>query len=157
MNFERGGDPIETMKIGRRALITKWLDNYQVSNYTIIGDSIDIDGNLNLKGLGLGGLPEYIQFNRVSGYVNIENNRFTTLKGFPIESGWDYNCSSNLITSLNGITLRVKGSFYFHNNRIIDLDDLSITAINVICYGNAVKFTEEYIRQKINVSGHIVV
>jgi hypothetical protein len=159
MEFQRKGDPIHTMGIGQIGLIKIWLDQIGLKekDYKIYGDAIDIEGNLNLRNLGLKQLPPYIKFNKVSGYVNIEGNFFTSLKGFPLESGDDYNCSSNLITSLRGMPLKVNGSLYFHKNKLTDLDNLMISAKNVICYGNPVKFTEQYVRKSIKVSGQVVV
>lgn len=160
MDFERGQEPKKSMGIGQEALIIKWLNQIGLKekDYKIYDDyAIDIEGDLILRNLGLKELPPEINFNKVSGYVNIEGNFFTSLKGFPLESGGDYNCSSNLITSLRGMPLKVNGSFYFHKNKLTDLNDLMISAKNVICYGNPGKFTEDYVRKCIRVSGQVVV
>ena len=55
---------------------------YRITDYTINADgSIDVDGNVNLSDNELTKLP--LKFRNISGYFSCENNKLTSLEGFP--------------------------------------------------------------------------
>lgn len=76
----------KNLGVGQQTLIKKWLDKYNIKNYTINDDlTIDVNGNVNLRGYKEKELPEYIQFNKVTSYFEISGSNIETLRGCPRE------------------------------------------------------------------------
>ena len=49
MSFERSDDIKVSLQLGKRALITKWLDTMSIENYTINPDwTIDVKGSVEV-------------------------------------------------------------------------------------------------------------
>jgi hypothetical protein len=72
---------------------------YGITNYTINPDgSIDVNGDVYLLDNELTELP--LQFNKVTGSFDCDNNKLTSLKGSPRWVGRDFECSYNKLTSL---------------------------------------------------------
>jgi len=88
---------------------------YSILNYTIGSDGgIDVDGDVYLFNRGLSVLP--LKFAKVSGHFNCSSNELTSLEGVPSEVGGSFICGSNQLTSLEGVPTKVVGSFNCSDN-----------------------------------------
>jgi hypothetical protein len=123
--FTKDSDPIEDMGIGMKHKIEEWIKEYKNSSKSyrrdgkfIINDdmTIDVHGSVNLYEIDLEKLPDYIQFNKVSGQFWINNNRLKTLKGCPKIVGGNFWCCDNKLTSLKYAPESVGGIFGCYNN-----------------------------------------
>ena len=86
-------------------------EKYGINNYTINEDgSIYVDGDVNLRSMGLIELP--LNFNKVTGYFNCNSNDLTSLEFSPKEVGGDFYCRNNKLTSLEYSPKEVGGDFY---------------------------------------------
>lgn len=149
--FSEDSDPIRDMGIGAKPLILKWIENYKKSSrvYTnksefIINDdgTIDVEGNVNLYKIGLKQLPEYIQFNTVSGIFWINQNQLITLKGCPYHVGQHFFCCNNMLTTLEFSPEYVGGKFECSNNKLTSLEFSPKKVVGAFdCTDNLVKFS----------------
>ena len=96
-SFERfSSDSLKNLSVGKRAQIIKWLDSYEIKNYTINDDfTIDVNGDVNLYNQSLTCFPSFIKFNEVSGYFDCTNNQLTSLEGCPTIVGASFYCWNN--------------------------------------------------------------
>jgi len=120
-NFEKKSNPLNSLNVGKKALITNWLDEMHVPNYTINDDyTIDIHNNtsVDLDNKNLKELPYFIQFNHVNGYFEIGNNKLTSLRGCPKTVTGYFSCEGNQLTSLEGCPTKVDGEFWCNDNKI---------------------------------------
>jgi len=107
------------MLTDRRA-IEEWLTQIGITNYTIYGTfRVNVYGNVNLSGRGLGQLP--IQFGVVTGSFDCSYSELISLKGAPLYVSGTFNCSYNSLTSLEGAPLYVGGDFLCTHNRFTSL------------------------------------
>jgi hypothetical protein len=137
LNFERKSDPLDSLGVGKKVLITKWLDEMGVKNYIINDDyTIDVEYSVHLYNKNLEKFPEYIQFNKVYIYFSVRNNHLISLKGCPKIVGGDFYCDNNNLTSLEGCPIEVGYSFH--------------------CQNNKEQFTEKYVRNLCKVKGNII-
>ena len=112
----------EGFKAQRRESIEKWLDKYEIKNYTIKDDfTIDVDGDVDICTINLKEFPEYIQFDIVKRDFNCELNQLISLRGAPREVGRDFYCSLNELTSLEGAPKKVGGDFDCFRNNLTSL------------------------------------
>ena len=83
-------------------IVEDWLKFYSIKNYTINEDlSVDVRDDVYLSAVGLlGELP--VRFVIVVGSFDCENNKLTSLEGFPINISGCLYCSSNKLTNLMG-------------------------------------------------------
>ena len=161
----------------RREMIEKWLDKYNIENYTINDDfTIDVNGSVYLNDQNLKEFPDYIQFGVVWKSFNCNNNYLTSLRGVPREVKWgfycafnkltslegapekvgrDFDCSYNRLTSLKGAPREVGGSFDCSNNELTTLEGAPKKAGSLDCRYNSVQFTEEDVRRVCDVKGRI--
>jgi hypothetical protein len=96
-------------------------EKYRIENYTINDDlSIDVDGDVSLKGEGLEYLP--LKFNYVSGYFGCSYNDLVSLKGSPQTVGGDFNCYSSGLKTLKGSPQTVGGDFNCYSNELKSLE-----------------------------------
>ena len=73
--FEKKTNPLSSLGIGKKVLITKWLDEMGIKNYIINDDlTITINGKVDLESNKLNNFPDYIQFNIVNGFFDCGNN-----------------------------------------------------------------------------------
>ena len=111
----------EGFKAQRRELIEKWLEEYDIKNYTINDDfTIDVNGDIDLLDEDLIEFPDYIQFELVKGYFNCSFCQLTSLRGVPrIVKGY-FDCSHNNLTSLEGAPKKCH-NFYCYSNYLTSL------------------------------------
>jgi hypothetical protein len=140
LNFEKKNDPLVSLGVGQKALIEKWLDEMGVTNYTINDDlTIDVKDSVNLDGRLLKNkltqFPEYIQFNIVYAYFEIQHNNFITLRGCPYIVKGYFSCCDNELYSLEYAPKKC-GEFW--------------------CINNKIRFTKEYVSSLCDVRNRIV-
>jgi hypothetical protein len=168
--FVEDSDPVKDMGIGLARMIKKWLDERLVHDYKINDDlTIDVDNNLELLGKIKENFPKYIQFGKVSGYVNIGDNDMTSLRGCPQEMGDFFTCTGNKLTSLKDGPISVftkkrnlqyninnKYGYQCSHNQLSSLEGLP-KEINgwLWIHDNAKVFSEKEIRLVCNVKGPI--
>jgi len=142
---------LEGLGLGKPALIKKWLEDYDIFKYTINDDlTIDVNEHVVIIGENIEKIPDYIQFNNVTGNFKIKFSHLKSLRGFPIrvtgicscsgnklESleycpkyiGDDFYCDSNLITNLKFIPEHIGNTLYISQNPI-PLNDIVLTMKN---------------------------
>jgi len=126
-SFSRGNEnKIESLGIGKREMIEKWLNKYDIKNYTINDDhTIYVEGDVRLSDIPFGKFPDYIQFGDVIGSFRCYRCNLTTLKGCPTYVADNFDCEENNLTTLKYAPKHVNGSFYcrynylFNDNNII--------------------------------------
>ena len=145
MGFERSDDIKVSLQLGKRPMITKWLDIMGVKNYTINPDwTIDVKGDVHLYDKNLIEFPDYIMFNHVSGDFYCYSNQLTSLEGCPTSVGGGFSCGYNQLTSLKGCPTSVGDSFWCDNNQLTSLDGCPISVGGYFyCKNNPGKFTKE--------------
>jgi hypothetical protein len=123
--FAEEGDPIHDMHIGTHYLIEKWLKKHNIDLYKINNDyTIDVDGDVDLNNKLHKNLPEYINFNYVSGKFTCENNYMTTLRGCPKITSWYFSCACNKLTSLNYIPKKASHVYCYDNKKQFTVKDV---------------------------------
>lgn len=77
-SFIRGGNPLDSIGIGQRAIIKEWLEKMGIQNYSINEDySIDVKYSVDISGRGLEKLPDFIKFGIVGLSFYCHNNNLT--------------------------------------------------------------------------------
>jgi len=90
-------------------------------SYTLNEDgSIDVDGDVNLRGMKLSKIP--YKYNKVSGNFDCFRNNLTSLEGCPKYVGKSFDCSHNNLTSLEGCPDYVGGYFDCSRNLLTSLE-----------------------------------
>jgi len=103
-SFSRtSGDKLNSLEIGKRMLIQNWIDEHiPTPEYCIINNDLTISTtqDINIDHDLDGNLPEYIQFDKISGYFSISHNKITSLRGCPKYVYSSFYCNDNDLTSL---------------------------------------------------------
>ena len=106
LNFERGGNPLTTIGIGRKALIKQWFDSVNVSpdEYTIDDDlHITVGGDLDLEDTAITKLPDNLT---VGGWLDLRGTAITELSDNLTVYG-DLDLRSTKVTELpDNLTVR---------------------------------------------------
>jgi len=89
---------------------------YRIYAVTILEDgSVDVNGSVDLSNYGFTELP--LKFNKVKGDFFCNDNSLLTLKGSPKEVSGRFDCSYNILTSLDFSPIYVK-NFNCRNNKL---------------------------------------
>ena len=97
--------------------ICKKLD---IKNYVINSDlSIDVNGSVDLSNMDLGKIP--LNFNYVSESFYCQGNQLKSLKGCPIEVGYDFFAHNNELVTLESGPKTVGRHYYISNNKLVSL------------------------------------
>lgn len=112
------------MTLNDKPNIRKWLNRYNVKNYTLVPDEqygfvVNVDGDVNLYNKQISAIE--IKFNIVSGYFYCPLNNLTSLEGCPTLVGGLFNCSRNELTSLEHCPESIGGGLDISNNKINNL------------------------------------
>jgi len=159
-HFERSAsDPLKNLSVGKRVQIIKWLDSFNIKNYTINDDlMIDVKGTVNLDYQSLTCFPSFIKFNEVSGDFYCSNNQLTSLEGCPTKVGKNFYCHNNQLISLKGCPRTVGYDFYCYDNKLTSLEGCPTTVGGYFsCRYNNKQFSEEYVRSLCKVKGYIYI
>ena len=118
ISFTRGNDPKNVLGIGQRYLIEKWLDEMDIEKY-IINDDMTINikrsgGYININNKNLVYFPDYIQFNKIIGSFNCNDNKLISLRGCPRYVSESFFCSRNYLTSLEYAPIEVGSEFFLY-------------------------------------------
>ena len=138
INFEKMKDPLSSLGVGKIHLITSWLYEMGVEDYTINDDfTIDVNSNVNLNNKGIDKFPSYIKFANINGSFLVRNNQLTSLKGCPNEVYDDFSCSDNQLINLEYCPTSVGGYFFCGNNNTL----FSKNEIKILCNPKGVIYT----------------
>jgi len=123
-SFVNNDNKLNSLGIGKIQLIKNWLDEYDIENYTINDDfTIDVKGNVVFGADTLKKLPDFIQFNIVSGYFDLQGVGIETLKGCPYECN-DFSCSHNInLKSLKYGPQIINNQLFLHDLPFISEDE----------------------------------
>ena len=122
--------------------IRKKCKEYGIYNYTINTDgSIDVNDNVQIFKELTRLLP--LKFNKVKGYFDCSDNILTSLEGCPKSVGGDFFCHNNKLTSLEGCPKSVK-DFYCYNNQILSFKGCPENISGNFCCDNNQITTFEY-------------
>jgi hypothetical protein len=129
-NAKSSSDKLGVIGIGKIELIKKWLDEHRIFDYTINNDmTIDLIGStfknhdLELHSCKLTEFPSYIQFGHVKGWVDLRDNKLTSLRGCPKNIGGFFDCAYNNLKSLEGGPEKVGGDYMcFSNLDLVSLE-----------------------------------
>jgi len=120
LRFERKKDPHSAMGIGKQSLIEKWLAEHIITNYEIVNRNnrleIDTFGKVDLSGIDLVELPNYIQFGIANEFFTLQRSRMVSLVGSPLICYNSFSCSRNFLESLEYMPKIIKGHLYCSNN-----------------------------------------
>jgi hypothetical protein len=120
ISFSRDNiDKLDSMGIGKVAMIKEWLDKYNIKNYIINSDkTIDVKGDVDLFNKGLEEIPNFIQFNVIYGKFDVSHNRLTSLKGGPKKVKDNFMCQHNSLTDLEYAPTYVGTYAYLFNQKM---------------------------------------
>lgn len=107
--------------IGTIKDIEEICDDLYVCNYTINSDNlIDVKDHVDLSYMELKKIP--INFGKVKYNFSCSHNKLTTLEGCPQIVGGDFYCTGNKLTSLIGCPQIIGGDFDCSRNKITSLE-----------------------------------
>jgi hypothetical protein len=92
---------------------------YDITNYTINNGVVDVDGSVYLDYCKLTELP--LKFGTVTGWFNCSRNLLTSLEGSPKVVYGSFSCNNNRLTSLEGGPENVGFKFICSNNILTTL------------------------------------
>ena len=115
-----------------------------------------IKGNVDLRGLCLFKLPDFLSDVEVTGDFMCSDNKLTSLEGCPKSVGRYFWCHNNQLPSLKGCPKSVGGDFHCSNNQLTSLKGCpKSVGGNFYCDNNPKKFTEEEVRRVCMVKGNV--
>lgn len=122
VHFERGGEGLKKLRIGKRHRIEEWLEQARVGEYNIDDDfRIWTKENIILQDTKElfpdGKLPEYINFIS-TGDFDVDDNGLVSFAGFPEYVAGYLSCQMNSFPDLEGFPKEVVGPIYFYNNYV---------------------------------------
>ena len=98
ISFNKHSDPLVSLGVGQKKIISAWLDEMGVINYTINDDyTIDVNGSVSFHLIDIGEFPSFINFNRVNGSFSCAYSKMTTLRGCPKFIKNNFYCGGNMI------------------------------------------------------------
>ena len=111
-------------------------EKYEIINYTIKDDgTVDVDGSVYLDYCKLTELP--LKFGTVTGWFNCSRNLLTTLEGSPKVVYGSFTCNNNRLTSLEEGPENVGFEFVCSMNKLTTLKGCPIKVTgNFYCYDN---------------------
>ena len=101
----------------------EWLDVCTREKWTLNPQTglVDVDGGFYCPGQNLTDFKG-VRFGVVTWDFNCSSNHLTTLEGAPQEVGGSFNCYSNKLTSLEGAPQEVGGGFNCYFNKLTSLE-----------------------------------
>ena len=131
------------------------VDHIDDKNYKkYIGKKVNVTGDVYLEELGLKEIP--ITFGKVGGDFDCSYNMLTSLEGCPREVDGDFYCVSNKLKSLEGSPDKIDGDFDCSYNMLTSLKGCpSEVGGNFDCSNNKKQFTINNIKGFCKVGGDI--
>ena len=120
-------------------------EKYKIENYTINGDVVDVDDDVDLKleYERLDSLP--LKFGKVSGSFDCNGNGLIDLKGSPSEVVGNFRCKQNNLTTLYGGPTKVGGGYDCSDNKLTDLKfSPTFVGVGFNCSWNEIKSLEGF-------------
>jgi len=131
-SFTRGGDnKLTSLGVGKMDLIKKWLESYQIKDYTINDNFvIDVRNNIDFRGdRNLGEFPSYIQFGEVHGSFDCSGCNLKSLRGCPIYVEYEFDCANNDLKSLQYGPIYVGDDYVCRHNKIMTAEGFPLTLV----------------------------
>jgi hypothetical protein len=100
--------------------IEEWCKEFSIENYEIVKGLVNVNGEVIMSELELSQIP--INFGIVTGYFDCSANILTSLDGCPIEVEDMFNCGYNKLTTLINAPNKVNSSFSCDDNELISLE-----------------------------------
>jgi hypothetical protein len=114
---------------------------FNIKNYTITDDGIDVDGPVDLRNRNLEQLP--LKFRTVKGYFDCSHNKLTSLIGAPKTVLKNFFvCNNNLLTDLKGAPQEVETDFICSNNLLESLEGCPQIVREFSCRNNNLQTLE---------------
>jgi acetyltransferase-like isoleucine patch superfamily enzyme len=115
--FTRGeGDKLSNLNIGKIQMIKKWLDDFDVRQYTINDDlSIDALNNLDFSYDTIE-FPKYIKFRKVIGDFRLKHTDISSLIGGPEIVTGSFYCINTTLDSLDGAPIEIYNDCNIYDN-----------------------------------------
>ena len=132
-------------------------EKYTISNYTIKDDgTVDVDGSVYIDYCNLTKLP--LKFGTVTGWFNCSRNLLTTLEGSPKRVFGTFTCNNNQLTSLEGGPETVGFKFICSSNNLTTLKGCPKSiGRDFICHNNILAnmdFIPDSIKGKFQIHGN---
>lgn len=132
--------------------IEKWMLELDPKLFKII----EINGALDLQGLGLEKLPLWIKKIKYCKGLFLHHNKLTTLYGCPENIDGHFSCPSNNLSNLLFGPKNVTKNYYCWNNKLTTLKGLAEKINgNLYCGKNAKIFTIDDIPDNTEIKGNI--
>tara|TARA_X000000368_G_scaffold416055_1_gene409102 strand:+ start:67 stop:675 length:609 start_codon:yes stop_codon:yes gene_type:complete len=137
--------------------IVSFCEIHGISNYTIKDDgTVDVDGSVYLDYCKLTELP--LKFGTVTGWFNCSRNLLTSLEGSPKVVFGTFTCNNNQLTSLEGGPENVGFKFICSNNQLTTLKGCPKSiGRDFICHENRlvdIDFIPDSIKRKFQIHGN---
>ena len=109
---------------------------YGITNYTINDDgTVDVDGDVSFYAKVLSELP--LRFGKVTGLFECSGNLLTTLEGCPHTVGRGFFCDQNKLTNLEGGPKSIGESYNCSHNKLTSLEGAPLEIPeDFMCRGN---------------------
>jgi hypothetical protein len=95
-------------------------DSLCITEWSINGDKVDVDGDVNISSCDLEEIP--FKFGIVRGNFACKYNKLNSLEGCPSDVGGLFNCGRNQLVSLKGSPIRVGEYFSCSDNKLVTLE-----------------------------------
>ena len=122
LEFQRGQNPSDVLKLGKKKELDAWLRQHLYSNgYTINSDwTVDIkrDFILPKDSTMLYELPDFVQFNECFGDYLIRDQYLKSMRGAPYYVHGDFMVDGNKLEDLEGCPKKVDGNFFIKRNTV---------------------------------------
>jgi len=111
---------------------------YNIKKYKINSDgSIDVNSSVNFWCKGLSKIP--IKFNKINYDFSCSNNELTSLEGSPVEVNGGFYCNNNKLISLQYAPKIIRDNFFCQDNNINSFEYFpSFIKDYFFCYNNPI-------------------
>jgi hypothetical protein len=98
ISFIKHSEPLVSLGVGQKQIISDWLDKMKVEDYIINDDyTIDVNRSVSFHLIDIGEFPSFINFNRVNGSFSFAHSKMITLRGCPKFVKNNFYCGGNMI------------------------------------------------------------
>lgn len=149
----------KNLGVGQVALIRKWLDKYEIKNYTINDDlTIDIKNVYFNNPKEVDVIPDYIKFRKITGHCDLSNTKIKKISGMPEYCGKFWCAYCDELTSLEGCPKRVGDFICCNCSKLKSLKGCPKEVEGTFdCLGCGGEFTSDDVKKVSKVKGLIVV